>query len=125
MSFLIFESDPLVRTDIYETLVDAFDDPKILVANTFEDVQAVLSDLRDPIVAILSIPVDALQASATSFADTWQHSTAILIGVDPPMSGPTPEQIVYLPKPFSGEILISTIKNAYSDPLSVQIRKPE
>ena len=61
MPFLIYERDPFVRNDIYETLEAEFADQTIVIVESFEGLQDMAISLAAPTVAVLALSGETIE----------------------------------------------------------------
>ena len=114
MQFLVYEQEPIVLADIYETLQDAFD-VVIRKAPPFDAVEEVRAAIRDASVIFASVTQADYDAhwrdilSADPERPVVLISSSTLIGFEPTM------RRICLPRPFTSEGLVNAARRVLSD----------
>ncbi len=115
MSFLVFEPDPIVQSDIAETLAGAFQDHAVHLFDSVLGLLNGVADLAGQAVAIISNPTMDDIDRVISAISRLENVRVILLG-DRNALPASPNQHFYdLPLPFSSSMLVSTVRNALSD----------
>jgi hypothetical protein len=113
IEFLVFEGDPLVRSDIID-IIGAFSPClPISVAETMDILATKLSRSSNPSVAVLSGSGDQLSSFFAQYPPSPQHAY-VVIG-DEDVLKPIENYVINtVPRPFSEQSLSEGIKNALS-----------
>ena len=113
MDFLVYERDPLVRTDIVETLKDAF----VGVTHLLDDICELCVgsvDRATPSVLILSVPERDLLEKITDIMKAAAPAGIVIICDDPPAEAQRWSGLHFVPRPFHSGTLVSAVRNALS-----------
>jgi DNA-binding NarL/FixJ family response regulator len=113
MTFYIVEQDPLVRTDLRELLQEMFPGEAV---HALESVQEMISSLsmarlEEMVVALIGAPINeaiALQEHLGATADKFRF---IMMNDTPAHAAGQPASWPFVPRPFSGDMVISAIKS--------------
>ena len=113
MRFLVYEQDPLVRTDIIETLKDAFCGV-IHMIEDLRDFARCIEQQVTPSVVILSVSgQDALDSSSETLSFAERTGLVIICDDIPAENGNRPAA-QFVPRPFNSTTLVSAVRNALS-----------
>ena len=113
MQFLVYEQDPVVLTDIYETLSDAFD-VVIRKLSPAQEVSEMADAVREASVVFASISQRDFDTKWRDLLTAFPDLPVILIGTGS-LSGFEPtERRVYLPRPFSSDGLVRAARTVLS-----------
>jgi DNA-binding NtrC family response regulator len=114
MSILIYEPDPLVCSDINETLSAAFPQCKIDVLEAF-DITKVVERISEIAVAVFSVTQEEFQQWRPEIRNLRAWFPVVLIVDDTPQPGEVDVDLDYLARPFSSTTLLKTVSDALSD----------
>ena len=114
MPFLIYEKDPFVRNDIYETLEAEFADQTIVIVETFDGLQDMAMTLAAPTVAVLAVSGEAVERALAQLEQVLTSIKCVIIGDDPVDHALREEKIVFLQRPFSSGTLVESVRSALS-----------
>lgn len=113
MNFLVYEQDALVRTDIVETLKDAFTGVTHLVDDVRE-LCAGSGSQATPSVFILSVTGRELLDKVASVMSLAGRGGVVIICDDPPAEAQEWGYAHFVPRPFNSGTLVSAVRNALS-----------
>ena len=117
MSILIYEPDPLVRSDINETLSAAFPQCEIDELDVF-DINKVVSKISEIAVAVLSVTQEEIEQWMPELRNLRAWFPVVLIVDDAPLPGKLgagPDVgMDYLARPFSSASLLNTVSGVLS-----------
>lgn len=124
---LVADDDPLMRMDAQAILVGA--GFRVHAAASAEEALQIL-DRHGPAIRLLFTDVQMPPGPLTGFdlawrcAKTWpQIGILVASGAVPPEPGDIPEQAVFLPKPFSEDLVRNHLKAILSDRQGPQDRQ--
>ncbi|MFG6517950.1 hypothetical protein ACGYLX_10865 [Sulfitobacter sp. 1A13496] len=123
MSILIYEPDPLVCSDINETLSAAFPQSQISVLETF-DLSALVDNINGIKFAVLSLRREQLQQHLSELLNLQEWFPVICIMNDTPRLAEVGERLRFITRPFSSSNLLSAVTGALSDPRLCQPEMP-
>lgn len=123
MSILIYEPDPLVCSDINETLSVAYPQRKISVLETF-DPSHLVANVNDTECAVLSLRRDQLHQHLLDLLNLLEWFPIICIVNDPPRLVEADRRLRFITRPFSSSHLLSSVNGALSDRLLCQPEMP-
>ncbi|MEQ5828138.1 hypothetical protein J3456_12300 [Sulfitobacter sp. NFXS29] len=123
MSILIYEPDPLVCSDINETLSAAFPQSQIGVLETF-DLSKLVENINDIDFAVLSLRRDQLHQHLSDLANLREWFPIVCIMNDMPRLAEAERSLRFITRPFSSGNLLSAVNGALSDPRLCQPEMP-
>lgn len=124
MDFLVYEQDALVRTDIVETLKDAFAG----VTHLIDDVRDLCSgnaSQESPSVFILSVTGREVLEKVSGIMALAARGGVVIICDDPPVEAQSWGYAQFVPRPFNSGALVSAVKNALSFQQTSPIKTPQ
>ncbi|MEX3316101.1 hypothetical protein [Sulfitobacter sp. PS-8MA] len=113
MSILIYEPDPLVCSDINETLSAAFPQCKIDVLEAF-DIPRVVDKISEIGVAVLSVTQEEIHQWMPELRNLRAWFPVVLIVDDAPRTAEAAAGLDYLTRPFSSAALSQTVSAVLS-----------
>ena len=123
MSILIYEPDPLVCSDINETLSAAFPQSQIEVLESF-DLSALVDNVNDTEFAVLSLRREQLHQHLSELSNLQEWFPIICIMNDTPRLAKVGERLKFITRPFSSSNLLAAVNGALSDPRLCQPEMP-
>lgn len=123
MNFLVYETDALVRTDIVETLKDAFTGVTHLIDDV-RDFCGGSASQATPSVFILSVTGRELLDKVSGVMSLAGRGGVVIICDDPPAEARDWEYAQFVPRPFNSGTLVSAVKNALSFQQTSPTEKP-
>jgi len=117
MSILIYEPDPLVCSDINETLSAGFPQCEIDVLDVF-DITKLVDKISEIGVAVLSVTQEEIQQWMPELRNLRSWFPVVLIVDDAPRVGAfdagLDAGLNYLPRPFSSTALLNVVSGVLS-----------
>lgn len=113
MSILIYEPDPVVCSDINETLSAAYPQCKIDVLDAF-DISSVVDKISEIGVAVFSVTQEEIQQWLPELRNLRAWFPVVLIVDDTPHTVEAAAGLDYVARPFSSTTLLSTISDVLS-----------
>ena len=123
MSILIYEPDPLVCSDINETLSAAFPQLRIDVLESF-DLSALVDNITAIKFAVLSLRRAQLYQHLPELSNLQEWFPIICIMNDTPRLAKVGERLKFIARPFSSSNLLAAVNAALSDPRLCQPEMP-
>ncbi len=114
MSILIYEPDPLVCSDINETLSNAFPQSQIDVLEAF-DVSKLVENISDTRLAVLSLRQEQFHQYLPELRNLQVWFPVICIMSDKPRLTDTEKGLKFITRPFSSSTLLNAVNAALSD----------
>ncbi|UOA30402.1 hypothetical protein DSM110093_00147 [Sulfitobacter sp. DSM 110093] len=123
MPILIYEPDPLVCSDINETLSTAFPQSEIGILETFA-IGPLVENISDTQLAVLSLKQEQLHQYLPELRNLQEWFPIICILNDLPRLPKTTDYPRFIMRPFSSGTLLSAVNAALSDQRLCQPEMP-
>ena len=123
MRFLVYEPDPLVQADIYETLTAAFGTLVQGVAD-LADLPRLVGASDTKTIVVASVTSDEVYQTLNSVADILRQTPTVVVGTfTPPWFVPNEKQ-AFVARPFTSDGLVAAVRGVLDDPHSPRPQTP-
>lgn len=125
MSFLVYEQDPFVCSDICETLASDFPDMSVTVIESFGALVEHLRKGIDHCLFVLSLSGAEISRIEAELAGRLRRDGAVLIAHEKPVDASNLSSIPFLQKPFNTDRLVAVINDGFFAQHASRLQKLE
>lgn len=115
MNFLVYEPDPLVLFDIGETILSAFADVNVALADSPARLHELAEQMSLPFVAIISVTTDDIARVLKVVKDVEDSVRVVVISNTDAATATSAGAFAHLQRPFSSDTLLRAVNHACSD----------